>query len=119
MANLNRVTLIGRLGQDPEIRFTTGGKHVANFALATSERHKNVTSGEPEEQTEWHNIVLWDKLAEIAGQHLNKGKTVYIEGRLQTRKWQDKAGNDRYTTEIIGERLQMLGGTESAHAKEV
>jgi len=119
MASLNRATLIGRLGQDPETRYTTGGKTVVSFPLATSERHKNSETNEWEEKTEWHNIVIWDKLAEIAEKHLSKGKTVYLEGRLQTRKWQDRGGNDRYTTEIIAEKLQMLGGTEAAHAKEV
>jgi single-strand DNA-binding protein len=107
MASLNKVMLIGNLGKDPEVRFTGSGQAVAGFSLATSEKFKN-KSGEWEERTEWHNITLWGKLAEIAGEYLSKGKTVYIEGRLQTRKWQDKSGNDRYTTEIVGDKMQML-----------
>lgn len=107
MASLNKVMLIGNLGKDPEVRYTTSGTAVASFALATSERFKN-KSGEWEERTEWHNVVLWGRQAEVAGEYLSKGKTVYIEGRLQTRKWQDKEGRDRYTTEVVGEKMQML-----------
>ena len=107
MASLNKVMLIGNLGKDPEVRFTASGQAVASFSLATSEKFKG-KSGDMEERTEWHNITLWGKLAEIAGEYLSKGKTVYIEGRLQTRKWQDKNGNDRYTTDIVGDRMQML-----------
>jgi len=107
MASLNKVMLIGNLGKDPEVRYTAGGTAVASFSLATSEKFKGKT-GEWEEKTEWHNITLWARLAEIAGEYLSKGKTVYIEGRLQTRKWQDKEGKDRYTTEIVGEKMQML-----------
>ena len=106
---VNKVILIGNLGKDPEVRYTAGGTAVASFSLATSDRIKN-KSGEWEEKTEWHNITLWARLAEIAGEYLAKGKTVYIEGRLQTRKWQDKDGKDRYTTEIVGEKMQMLSG---------
>ncbi|HBG05909.1 MAG: single-stranded DNA-binding protein [Geobacteraceae bacterium GWC2_58_44] len=109
MASLNKVMLIGNLGKDPEVRYTAGGTAVASFSLATSEKFKG-KSGEWEEKTEWHNITLWARLAEIAGEYLAKGKTVYIEGRLQTRKWQDKDGKDRYTTEIVGEKMQMLSG---------
>lgn len=107
MASLNKVMLIGNLGKDPEVRFTASGQAVASFSLATSEKFKG-KSGDMEERTEWHNITLWGKLAEIAGEYLSKGKTVYIEGRLQTRKWQDKSGNDRYTTDIVGDKMQML-----------
>ena len=107
MASLNKVMLIGNLGKDPEVRFTAAGQAVASFSLATSEKFKG-KSGDMEERTEWHNITLWGKLAEIAGEYLSKGKTVYIEGRLQTRKWQDKNGNDRYTTDIVGDKMQML-----------
>ena len=107
MASLNKVMLIGNLGKDPEVRFTASGQAVASFSLATSETYKDKT-GEKVEKTEWHNITLWGKLGEIAGEYLSKGKTVYIEGRLQTRKWQDKSGNDRYTTEIVGDKMQML-----------
>ena len=109
MASLNKVMLIGNLGKDPEVRYTAAGTAVASFALATSERFKN-KNGEWEEKTEWHNVTLWARLAEIAGEYLSKGKTVYIEGRLQTRKWQDRDGKDRYTTEIVGEKMQMLSG---------
>ena len=107
MASLNKVMLIGNLGKDPEVRYTTSGTAVASFSLATTDKIKN-KSGEWEEKTEWHNVTLWARLAEIAGEYLSKGKTVYIEGRLQTRKWQDKDGRDRYTTEIVGEKMQML-----------
>jgi len=107
MASLNKVMLIGNLGKDPEVRYTTSGTAVASFSLATTDKIKN-KSGEWEEKTEWHNVTLWARLAEIAGEYLAKGKTVYIEGRLQTRKWQDKDGRDRYTTEIVGEKMQML-----------
>lgn len=107
MASLNKVMLIGALGKDPDIRYTAAGQAVGNFSMATSEKFKN-KAGEWEERTEWHNVTLWGKLAEIAGEYLTKGKQVYIEGRLQTRKWQDKDGNDRYTTEIVGDKMQML-----------
>jgi len=107
MASLNKVMLIGNLGKDPEVRYTPSGQAVASFNLATSEKFKN-KNGEWEERTEWHRITLWARLAEIAGEYLSKGKTVYIEGRLQTRKWQDNSGNERYTTEIVGEKMQML-----------
>lgn len=108
MASLNKVMIIGNIGKDPEVRVTTNGTSVASFPVATSERFKN-QNGEWEERTEWHNVKLWGKLAEIAREHLTKGKSVYIEGRLQTRKWQDRDGHDRWTTEIIGDRMQMLG----------
>lgn len=122
MASLNKVMLIGNLGKDPEVRYTTSGTAVASFSIATTERFKN-KSGEFEEKTEWHNITLWSRLAEIAGEYLSKGKTVYIEGRLQTRKWQDRDGCDRYTTEIVGEKMQMLsakgdGGRSKAPADQ-
>jgi single-strand DNA-binding protein len=107
MASLNKVMLIGNLGKDPEVRYTAGGTAVASFSLATTDRIKG-KDGNWEDKTEWHNITLWARLAEIAGEYLAKGKTVYIEGRLQTRKWTDKDGKDRYTTEIVGEKMQML-----------
>ena len=107
MASLNKAMIIGNLGKDPEIRVTPSGQSVATFSVATSEKFKN-KSGETEERTEWHRVTLWGRLAEISRDYLHKGKTVYIEGRLQTRKWQDKDGSDRYTTEIIGETMQML-----------
>jgi single-strand DNA-binding protein len=108
MASLNKVMLIGNLGKDPEVRYTTAGQAVASFSIATSEKFKN-RSGEMEERTEWHNVVLWGRQAEIAKDYLAKGRTVFIEGRLQTRKWQDKDGRDRYTTEIVGDRMQFVG----------
>jgi single-strand DNA-binding protein len=107
---VNKVILIGNLGQDPETRTTPGGTTVTNIRIATSESWKDKTTGEMKEQTEWHGIVLWNRLGEIAAEYLKKGSQVYIEGRLQTRKWQDKQGNDRYTTEIVAGDMQMLGG---------
>ena len=117
MASLNRVFLIGNLGKNPEVRYTASGTAVASFSLATSEKFKN-KGGEWEERTEWHNVTLWDRLAEIAGEYLGKGKTVYLEGRLQTRKWQDKEGKDRYTTEIVGEKMQMLSKKDSGRDRD-
>lgn len=108
MASLNKVMLIGNLGKDPELRHTPSGAAVATFSIATSERFKSKQTNDWEEKTEWHNVVLWGKLAETAGQYLSKGKTVYIEGRLQTRKWQDRDGNTRYTTEVVGDTMKML-----------
>jgi single-strand DNA-binding protein len=114
MASLNRVELIGNLGRDPEIRYTPGGTAVATFSLATSEKVKN-KSGEWEVRTEWHNIVLYARLAEVAGEYLLKGKSVYLDGKLKTRKWQDRDSKDRYTTEIIGDRLLMLGSRNNGN----
>jgi len=118
MASLNKVMLIGNLGKDPEVRYTPSGQAVASFNLATSEKFKN-KNGEWEERTEWHRITLWARLAEIAGEYLSKGKTVYIEGRLQTRKWQDNSGNERYTTEIVGEKMQMLSPKGESRRNDV
>ena len=109
MASLNKVMLIGNLGKDPEVRYTTAGTAVASFSMATTEKFKS-KSGEWEDRTEWHNVTVWGRLAEISGEYLSKGKPVYIEGRLQTRKWQDREGVDRYTTEVVAEKMQMLGG---------
>jgi single-strand DNA-binding protein len=117
MASLNRVELIGNLGRDPEIRYTVAGTAVASFALATGEKVKN-KSGEWVERTEWHNITLYGRLAEVAGEYLTKGKSVYLDGKLKTRKWQDKSGKDRYTTEIIGEKMLMLGGKSSGSSND-
>ena len=117
MASLNKVMLIGNLGKDPEVRYTTSGQAVASFPIATTERFKS-KAGEPEERTEWHRITLWGKLAEIAGEYLAKGRTIYVEGKLQTRKWQDRDGNDKYTTEVVGERMLMLGKKENAGRSE-
>ncbi len=105
---VNKVILIGNLGRDPEIRYMPNGGAVANLALATSEAWKDKNTGEQQEKTEWHRVVLFRRLAEIAGEYLKKGSKVYIEGKLQTRKWQDNQGQDRYTTEIVGNELQML-----------
>lgn len=109
MASLNKVMLIGNLGRDPEIRYMPSGDALANLNLATTDAWKD-KGGEKQERTEWHRIVMFGKLAEIAGEYLRKGSQVYIEGRLQTRKWTDKSGMDRYTTEIVADRMQMLGG---------
>jgi single-strand DNA-binding protein len=109
MASVNKVILIGNLGRDPELKSLPSGQPVANFPIATSEKWKDKSTGETKEQTEWHNIIMFGKLAEIAGQYLKKGSSVFIEGRLQTRKWQDKTGQDRYTTEIIANEMKMLG----------
>jgi len=114
MSGINKVMLIGRLGQDPEVRYTPDGTAVANFSIATSEEWKDKNSGEKRERTEWHRIVAWRKLGEICGEYLSKGRQVYIEGRIQTRSWEDKDGNKRYTTEIIASDVQFLGGRDSA-----
>lgn len=110
MAGINKVIIVGHLGNDPEIRTMPNGEQVANITVATSESWTDKNTGERKEQTEWHRIVLYRRLAEVAGQYLHKGSQVYIEGRLKTRKWQDNNGQDRYTTEIQGDNLQMLGG---------
>ena len=105
---VNKVILIGNLGADPEVRYTPDGAPVANFNLATSESWNDRTSGEKQERTEWHRLVVWRKLAEIAGQYLKKGSKIYIEGKLQTRSWEDQSGQKRYTTEVVVNELQML-----------
>lgn len=112
MASVNKVILVGNLGRDPEVRYMPNGDAVANYSIATTETWKD-KNGMRQEKTEWHNIVMYRRLAEIAGEYLKKGSSVYIEGRLQTRKWQDKQGNDRYTTEIVADQMQMLGGRNS------
>ena len=109
MSSLNKVMLIGRLGKDPEVRYTQGGTPVATFSVATGERWKE-NGGNPQERTEWHNVVIWNKLAEIAKRYLTKGGLVYLEGKLTTRKWQDQSGGNRYTTEVVCNRMVMLGG---------
>lgn len=108
MASVNKVILVGNLGRDPEVRYMPNGEAVCNFSIATTDSWKD-KSGAKQERTEWHNIVMYRKLAEIAGEHLKKGRPVYVEGRLQTRQWQTKEGQDRYTTEIIANQMQMLG----------
>src|SRR5690606_20513626 len=112
MASVNKVILVGNLGRDPEMRFSPNGGAICNITLATSRVRKDKDSGERREDTEWHRVVLFDRLGEIAGEYLKKGRSVYIEGRLQTRKWQDKEGQDRWTTEIVAEQMQMLGGRD-------
>ena len=111
MASVNKVILVGNLGRDPEVRFMPNGEAVCNFSIATTDNWKD-KAGAKQERTEWHNIVMYRKLAEIAGEYLKKGRPVYVEGRLQTRKWQTKEGQDRYTTEIIVDQMQMLGGRD-------
>ncbi len=106
--SVNKVILVGRLGKDPDLRYTTSGTAVANFTLATSERFKD-KSGEQQEKTEWHNIVVWRNLAEICGKYLKKGKQVYIEGKIQTRSYDDRDGNKKYITEVVADQMQMLG----------
>jgi single-strand DNA-binding protein len=113
MASVNKVILIGNLGRDPEVRYTPSGSAVCNVSLATTRNWKNRDSGDKVEETEWHRVVFYDRLAEIAGEYLKKGRPVYVEGRLKTRKWQDKEGRDTYTTEVIAEQMQLLGGRES------
>lgn len=109
MASVNKVILIGNLGRDPETRYMPNGEAVTNINVATSETWKDKASGEKQEKTEWHRVTFYRRLAEIAGEYLKKGSQVYIEGRLETRKWQDKEGKDRYTTEIIANEMKMLG----------
>jgi single-strand DNA-binding protein len=109
MAGLNKVILIGNLGRDPELRYTPGGSPVAEFSLATNDKWKD-KEGNPQERTEWHNIVAWGRQAEICGEYLNKGRQVYVEGRIQTRSWDDKDGNKRYKTEVVARQVLMLGG---------
>ena len=112
MAGVNKVILVGNLGKDPEVRYLDNGVAVANFSLATTENYKN-KSGERVSQTEWHNIVLWRGLAEVAEKYLKKGASVYIEGKIKTRKWEDKDGNTRYNTEILADNMTMLGSKQS------
>jgi single-strand DNA-binding protein len=112
MASVNKVIIVGNLGRDPEVRYFPEGGAICNVSVATTRNWKNKDSGEKQEETEWHRVVFRDRLAEIAGEYLKKGRSVYVEGRLKTRKWQDKEGKDNYTTEIIAEQMQMLGGRE-------
>ena len=107
---INKVILVGNLGNDPEVRYSSNGNAIANISIATSESWKDRNTGEQQEKTEWHRVVMFNRLGEIAGEYLKKGSQVYIEGKLQTRKWQDQSGQDRYTTEIVASELQMLGG---------
>jgi single-strand DNA-binding protein len=118
MASINKVILIGNLGRDPEVRYSASGSAICNLAIATSRNWKDKTSGDKIEETEWHRVSLFERLAEIAAEYLKKGRSVYIEGRLKTRKWQDKDGVERYTTEIIGDSLQLLGSRENQPGSE-
>ena len=111
MASVNKVILVGNLGQDPEVRYTPSGDAVVNLSLATTDKYKD-KNGETKEVTEWHRVSFFGRPAEICGEYLKKGSQIYVEGSLRTRKWQDKEGNDRYTTEIRGDRMQMLGGAK-------
>ena len=111
---INKAIIVGTLGKDPEIKYTAGGSAVANISVATNESWKDKNTGENVERTEWHRIVMFGKLAEIAGQYLKKGSQVYFEGKIQTRKWQDQQGQDRYSTEIVANEMQMLGGRAEA-----
>ncbi|NDG41946.1 MAG: single-stranded DNA-binding protein, partial [Betaproteobacteria bacterium] len=114
MASVNKVILIGNLGRDPEVRYTPSGSAVCNVGIATTRNWKNKDSGERQEETEWHRVVFFDRLAEIAGEYLKKGRPVYVEGRLRTRKWTDKDGVEKYTTEIYAEQMQLLGAREGS-----
>jgi single-strand DNA-binding protein len=117
MAGVNKAILIGNLGRDPELRYTQGGQAVANFTLATTENWTN-KSGEREDRTEWHRIVVWGRVAELCAQYLSKGRTVYVEGRIQTREWEDKDGQKRRTTEINAQTVQFIGGRREGSAAE-
>ena len=119
MASVNKVILIGNLGRDPEVRYTASGAAMCNVSIATSRQWKDKTSGEKQEETEWHRVVFYDRLAEIAGEYLKKGRPVYVEGRLKTRKWQDKDGVEKYTTEVIATEMQLLGSREGMGGGEM
>ncbi|CAH0348092.1 single-stranded DNA-binding protein [Aquabacterium sp. CECT 9606] len=112
MASINKVIIIGNLGRDPEVRYAPSGAAMCNVSVATTRNWKDKTSGDKVEETEWHRVVFYDRLAEIAGEYLKKGSPVYVEGRLKTRKWQDKDGKDTYTTEIVADQMQLLGGRD-------
>jgi len=113
MASVNKVILVGNLGRDPEVRYSPDGGAICNMSVATTSSWKDKATGEKREETEWHRVVLYNRLAEIAGEYLKKGRSVYLEGRLKTRKWQDKdTGADRYSTEVVADQMQMLGGRE-------
>ncbi len=116
MASVNKVILVGNLGADPEMRYMPSGDPIANLRLATTDTYKDKNSGDRKETTEWHRVVMFNRLAEIAGQYLKKGSQVYIEGRIQTRKWTDKEGNERYSTEIVANEMKMLGKREGMGA---
>jgi single-strand DNA-binding protein len=115
MASVNKVILIGNLGRDPETRYSADGAAITNVSIATTRRYKDA-SGQQQEETEWHRVVFFARLAEIAGEYLRKGRPVYVEGRLRTRKWTDKDGNEKYTTEVVAENMQLLGSRDGAGA---
>ncbi len=117
MASVNKAILLGNLGRDPEVRYSPDGSAIANITIATTESWKD-RSGEKQEKTEWHRVVFYGRTAEVVGEYLKKGSSVYVEGRIQTRKWQDKDGQDRYTTEIVGDRMQMLGSRSEGSAQD-
>ncbi|MFM1827532.1 MAG: single-stranded DNA-binding protein Ssb [Pseudomonadota bacterium] len=112
MASVNKVILLGNLGRDPEVRYSPDGGAIANVSIATTSRYKDKVSGDMKEDTEWHRVVFFGRLAEIAGEYLKKGRPVFVEGRLRTRKWQDQSGQEKTTTEIVAEQMQLLGGRE-------
>ncbi|WP_288109069.1 single-stranded DNA-binding protein [Limnobacter sp.] len=112
MASVNKVILVGNLGKDPEVRYLPDGGAVVNLSLATTSNWRDKNSGEKREETEWHRVVMYGRLAEIAGEYCRKGRSIYVEGRLKTRKWQDQSGVDKYTTEIVADQMQLLGGRE-------
>jgi single-strand DNA-binding protein len=114
MASVNKVIIVGNLGKDPEVRYMPSGGAICNVTVATTRQWKNKESGEKMEETDWHRVVFFDRLAEIAGEYLKKGRSVYVEGRLRTRKWTDKEGKDQYTTEVVATEMQMLGSREGA-----
>jgi single-strand DNA-binding protein len=114
MASVNKTILIGNVGKDPEVRYTPSGSAICNISVATTRSWKDKTSGEKQEETEWHRCVFYDRLAEVVGEYVKRGRPIYIEGRLKTRKWQNKEGQDVYTTEIIAHEMQMLGGRDDA-----
>jgi single-strand DNA-binding protein len=116
MASVNKVILLGNLGRDPEVRYAADGAAIANVSIATTSRYKDKASGDMKEDTEWHRVVFFGRLAEIANEYLKKGRPVYVEGRLRTRKWQDQSGQERYTTEIVADQMQLLGGRDGAPA---
>lgn len=118
MASVNKVILVGNTGKDPELRYNPSGVAFCTLSIATTRNWKNRETGERQEETEWHRVVFNDKLAEIVGEYVKKGKALYIEGRLRTRKWQDKEGRDTYTTEIIADQMQMLGGKEEGGERQ-
>jgi single-strand DNA-binding protein len=118
MASVNKVIIVGNLGRDPEVRYSSEGAAVCNVSIATTSNWKDKSSGERREETEWHRVVFYNRLAEIAGEYLKKGRPIYVEGRLRTRKWQNKEGQDQYTTEIIADQMQMLGGRDGGSGSD-